>query len=230
MRGLRLHLHGGDRVSSDVQTTYLGWERLTHARICKKPSWEVDVRTDDETRYRGRYGEPRPAHKCDDEDCGHGNSFAQITVRVVCRSCGIAEVITGEHNDDTGRSTTRISTLGYGMAPRKVAGLFLWPGQPWLALGRAATGEPHDFLVTATRPAGDLVTAADVVGQITQSRGQRGGVVWNALAVADPAGPYGTYRVREGLVAFRFCQEGTLRSIAAAAKWIAQQQANGGEG
>lgn len=215
-------------MSASVQGTYLGWERLAHRSNCKKPSWDVDVRTGSETRYRGGYGEARPAHKCGDEYCAHGNSFEQITVRVVCRSCGTAEVITGEHTEDTGRTTTAAASLGYGLAPRKVAGLYLWPGEPWLPYGRAVSEEPYDFLITASRPAGDVVTAADVAGQITQSRGKRGGVVWNVLAVADPAGPYGAHGVRDGHVAFRFRQEGTLRSVVAAAKWIAGQLAEAG--
>lgn len=210
-----------------VQDSYLGWELLTHFTACKRPVWEVDVRRGDALRYQGGLAhEERPDHSCTDELCTHGNRFDELTVRVVCRSCGKAEVITGEQTEDTGHSSTSATMLGYGLPPRKTAGVWLWPGQPWLNVGRANSPEPHDFLVTAERV--ERVTQEDVVGQITQTRGQRGGVIWTAAAIPSEDGPYGvggTDRIRWARVL-----DG-LKTPAGAAKWIAAQHAevSGGE-
>ncbi|WP_060952426.1 hypothetical protein [Streptomyces hygroscopicus] len=206
-----------------AQDTYLGWEALEHRPDCQRPSWEVDVRTERGGRDLRSYSDDqRRKHSCPDEYCGHGNTFDRITVRIVCRSCGLAHLISGEESEDTGRTSTGVKHLGYGMEPRRIAGLYLWPGEPWLAYGRAVSDEPHDFLVTRTRV--DRVTAADVVGQILQGRGGRGAVRWSANAVANPEGQYGLGQLR-----FDQATEG-LRSVAAAAKWIAAAlQDAGGE-
>lgn len=196
---------------TSVQDTYLGWELLAHRPNCKRPEWGVDVRDDD---YNIRNRHDGPDHSCPNEDCGHANRYTQTTVRIVCRSCGTAHVLHGENLTTTSAST---AYLGYGQAPRKVAGLYLWPGEPWLSYGRAVSDEPHDFLVTGARV--DRVSEADVVGQIVQGRGKRGAVVWTAAAV--PGGEYGIGRVRFAQVA-----EG-LRSVAAAAKWIVAAQLAG---
>ncbi|MEV7953687.1 hypothetical protein ACIO6T_41255 [Streptomyces sp. NPDC087532] len=207
-----------------VQSTYLGWEQPLHRTGCKRPVWDIDVRREDGAyRYHG-HSEPRLAHSCPEECCDHANSFTRVTVRIVCRSCGVAELVTGEHTTDTGHSITSTTQLGYGLAPRKVAGLFLWAGEPYLTVGRAGSDEPHDFLVTATRV--DRVTQGAVVGQITQWHGKRGGVIWTASALPDPHGPYG-----HGLGRIRWnrVQEG-FKTVAAAAKWIAASAASTGEG
>ncbi|WP_432589969.1 hypothetical protein ABVG11_34405 [Streptomyces sp. HD1123-B1] len=206
---------------STVQSTYLDWTALTHRPDCCRPAWEVDVRTDRTGRDLRSYGEESSrAHSCPDEDCDHRNTFDQTTVRVVCRSCGLAHLIRGEHTEDTGSSSMSTTCLGFGMAPRRVAGLYLWPGEPWLAYGRAVSDEPHDFVVTRTRV--DRVAAQDVAGEITQGRGKRGGVVWSAATLPNPDGRYGLQHVR-----FDQVTEG-LRSVAAAAKWIAAQLASSG--
>lgn len=203
---------------SSVQETYLGWEELTHRAGCVKPGFEVSVRrTDDALRYHsGLAYEERVEHGCKDEYCGHRNTFTETVVRIVCRSCGVAEVITGEDTEDTGRSSTSTKWLGYGMAPRRMAGLLLWPGDPWLTPGRAESAEPHDFLVTG--PGAKRVTKEDVLGQVTQGRGKRGAVMWTGCAVPREDGPYGMLdkirwaQVRDG-----------FKTPAAAAKWIATE-------
>lgn len=204
---------------STVQDTYLGWEALTHREDCKSPAWEIDLRArQDSWRYKASLArEERAEHKCADQFCSHGNRFDELTVRIVCRSCGRAEVITGERNEDTGRSTTGTKWLGYGLPPRRTAGLWLWPGEPWLSVGRQATDEPFDFLVTGERV--ERVTKETVVGQITQTRGKRGGVIWTAAAMPSDEGPYG---VGLGHIRWGRVQEG-LKTPAAAAKWIAAQ-------
>jgi hypothetical protein len=212
--------------------TYLGWDQPQHHTGCKRPQWDVGVRRD-ERAYRHHYnGEPPLKHNCPEEECRHGNSFTEVMVRIVCTSCGAAQVVTGEDTPDTGMTTTSTKTLGYGLAPRQAAGLLLWPGQPWLDFGRALDDEPHDFVVTRTRV--KQVTKDTVVGQLTQSRGGRGGVVWTALAVPDPQGQFG-YGQR---IRFVHANDGrgrggsALRTVAAAAKWIgarlAEKQPSGG--
>lgn len=204
-----------------VQETYLGWEELTHRLGCARPAFEVSVRrNDDALRYHGGLAhEERVEHGCKDEHCGHRNRFTETVVRIVCRSCGVAEVITGEHTEDTGRSTTSTKRLGYGLPPRRIAGVLLWPGDPWLNVFREETGEPHDFLVT--RPGVKQVTKDVVVGQITQGRGKRGAVIWAANAVQTPDGPYGTGL---GRINWAQAQDG-LKTVAAAAKWVSAELA-----
>ncbi|MFE5159675.1 hypothetical protein ACFRNT_14365 [Streptomyces sp. NPDC056697] len=199
---------------STVQTAYLGWEALEHRPDCRRPSWEVDVRTERGGRDLRSYSDDeRRKHSCPDEYCTHGNTFDQITVRIVCRSCGLAHLISGEESEDTGRTSTDVKHLGYGMDPRRIAGLYLWPDAP--LMHGWGDDEPWGFL--ATRERVDRVTAADVVGEIQQGRGKRGGVVWSAAAVPAPDGSYGVGPVRWS----RATKD--LRSVAAAAKWIAAQ-------
>lgn len=196
---------------TSVQDSYLGWDLLAHRPECKRPSWTVELR-DDHRGFRRTY--EGPGHSCPNEDCGHDNRYTETTVRIVCSSCGSAHLL---HGEDLKVTTTSTAHLGYGLAPRKVAGLYLWPGEPWLYIGRAVSDEPHDFLVTRNRV--QRVSEADVAGTITQARGRRGGVLWSAAAVPSAEGPYGISSVRFARVAEN------LRSVAAAAKWISGQLA-----
>jgi hypothetical protein len=208
--------------------TYLGWDQLQHRDGCKQPRWDVAVRRDDrESRYHYN-GEPPLTHSCPEEDCGHGNTFAQLMVRIVCKSCGAAQVITGEDTPDTGMTVTSTKALGYGLAPRQAAGLLLWPGQPWLDLGRAVSDEPHDFVVTRARA--KAVTKDTAVGQITQSRGKLGGVVWTALAVPSPQGQFGYGQHLRWVHANDGRGRGgrPLRTPVAAARWIGDRLAETG--
>lgn len=201
--------------------TYLGWEQHQHHDGCKRPAWDVGIRTvENEYRYAGSYHEERPKHGCPVEYCAHGNSFTKLVVRLVCHSCGAAQVVTGEHTEDTGGTTSDTRQLAYGLAPRQVAGLLLWPAQPWLDLGRLSSEEPHDFVVT--RPKVKRVTEETVVGQITQGMGKLRGRVWTTLAVPDPAGPYGlTSHLRYAQANDGHGRGGSpLRTIPAAARWI----------
>jgi hypothetical protein len=206
---------------NSVLDTYLGWEQPRHMDGCKRPAWEVGIRAESRVLRPREFGESPLSHSCPDGDCGHGNTFEQTMVRLVCRSCGAAHVVTGEATADTGQAITSTKTLGYGMPPRRVAGLLLWPGQPWLPYGRALDEEPHDFVVT--RGDAEAVTEDSTVGQIIQGRGGRGGVVWTALAVADASGQFG-YGQR---LRFRYDNDGRgrggrpLRTVGTAARWIA---------
>ncbi|MGW2501836.1 hypothetical protein ACWCXL_12090 [Streptomyces sp. NPDC001588] len=205
--------------------TYLGWETPRHHRGCQRPVWDVGIRTEDDImRSGGRMGEI-VKHDCRDECCSHGSVFEQTVVRIVCHSCGAAQVISGEKTEYTGVSTTSTQLLGYGLKPRQAAGLLLWPAEPWLSLGRANDAEPHDFVVT--HPKVKAVTKDVIVGQITQGRGQHGGVVWTALAVPDPEGTYGYGQ----LIRWAHANDGrgrggnALRTVTAAARWIGARTA-----
>lgn len=206
---------------TSVQDTYLGWNVLAHAQDRRRPQWVVDVRTDADV-FRGR--REGPAHSCPSayDTCGHGERYERSTLRMVCRACGTAHILAGELHHVECTTTAR---LGYGQAPRKVSGLWLWPGDPWLSFGRMSSDEPHDFLVT--RPGVARVADADVVGQIMQGRGKRGGVVWTAAVVPAAGSEYGKYGV--GRIRFEAVSEG-LRSVPAAAKWIAAHPVGSGEG
>lgn len=184
---------------------YFGWERPDHAAGCARPAWDVTVRERaDEVRLR-RGG---AAHDCPGHECGHGGRYDEVTVRLVCWSCGAARVITGEQS--AGRTRMSAAELGYGTRPRRVRGLYLWPCRPLLE-----GGPPTGYLVTAAdavpRVPGDLVAA------VQQGRGPRGGLAWSALAVPDPAGGYGGYVT--GGARFAAAVDG-LRSEAAAVRWI----------
>ena len=205
-----------------------GWQALAHGAGCAAPSWQVDIRR--EERYRPRRG--GPAHSCPnaDEECGHSDRYERITVRAVCTSCGAARLISGEEHS---QAYTTTAELGYGSAPIRKAGLWLWPGPP-LDSGWLDTG-PWDYLVTRERVA--RVTADDVVALVGQGRGPRGGTTWWAVAVPDPNGKYGYSPLRHARNA---TDEGArLSSLGAAVRWVAaalaaadqqQEQDRAGEG
>ena len=203
-----------------VASTYLGWEQPQHFDGCARPQWTVDYRTENGV-FRGRHG--GVGHKCRNEECDHDSDrYTRTTVRMVCLSCTAAFLFAGEGDRSWGSAKT--VTWGYGQAPRKMAGLLLWPGEPFLTYGRLSSDEPWDYLVT--RPGVTRVSEADVVGVISQARGERGAVRWSVVAVRSEDGPY-------GLSPLRFARaEERMRSVAAAAKWIAAaltEAAGGGE-
>ncbi|XUL91030.1 hypothetical protein ACQ86D_34015 [Streptomyces galilaeus] len=172
-------------------------------------------------RGHGFHGEPVVTHACADKEyCEHGATYDATVVRIVCFSCGVARVVSGEKSADTGETLTSAKWLGYGLPPRRAAGLLLWPAEPWLYVGRAEEAEPHDFVVTRLGVA--VVTEDAVVGQITKGTGERRGVVWTALAVPGEAGQFGYGQ----LIRFQHANDGRgrggspIRSVPAAARWI----------
>ncbi|MFI5703651.1 hypothetical protein ACIA78_26840 [Streptomyces xanthochromogenes] len=191
-------------MNLNVQDVYLGWAELTHGPDCARPSWTVDVREDE--HFRGSYGGSPARHTCPDEDCDHGRSYARTAVRVACVSCHRAHLISGESINS--QATTTKAT-GFGEAPRKVAGLYLWPGEPWF------DDEPHEFLVTQYRP--KRPRASDVIGSIHEGRGPRGGKQFSAAALSTANGMYGYGKLRWSRA------EKGFTSLSAAAKWIAVQ-------
>ncbi|WNI16646.1 hypothetical protein [Actinacidiphila sp. ITFR-21] len=196
---------------TSAEESYLGWDELHHHTACKRPAWTVDTKTEYDV-YRPRDRESTAPHACPAEECGHGPRMERTTVRIVCRSCGCAYVITSE----TGVSTTSTRSLGYGLAPERRAGLLLWQGQPFLSFGRLSEDMPWDYIVT--RPGVTRPVREDLVGEISQTRGKRGAVRYGAVAVPDPYGRYG-YGIR-----WAVATDG-LATPTAAARWIAAQLA-----
>ncbi|MFE0243294.1 hypothetical protein ACFWZ0_02585 [[Kitasatospora] papulosa] len=191
---------------TSLQDTYLAWDELAHAPSCADPRWVVDIRTECGA-YRDVTGR---AHNCPAEDCDHSDRYEKTSVRIVCRSCGKARIMSGEA--DALRQTS-VQALGYGQQPVKCAGLWLYPGEPRLFGWGAAVGDdPTGYLVTRTRV--DRVTLTNVIGAIHQDRGPRRGIKWAATAVIDAFGDYGYGQAR-----WAHRQEG-LPTRTAAAKWI----------
>jgi hypothetical protein len=191
-----------------VRESYLGWDVLAHFKGCAKPAWTVDVKTEYDA-YRHRDRDSTAPHSCPDEECGHGPRYERTTVRIVCLSCTALHIIHAEMS----LRQTPAQHAGYGLPPERKAGLLLWPGEPVLSFGRLATEEPFDYLVT--RPGVSRPGKDNVVGEITQTRGRRGAVLYAAVAQLDPAGEYGYGDHR-----WAHAAEG-LRSVGSAAKWIA---------
>ncbi|GGN47237.1 hypothetical protein [Streptomyces fuscichromogenes] len=206
-------------------SSYLGWEEPQHKKGCKRSGWDVHYRTEDHQYRSTGYGEEQPQHKCADEDCDHGTGFSRLIVRHVCKGCGAALVISAEKTPETRVEETSTRVLGYGLPPRQVAGLLLWPAHPWLRIGMLDAEEPHDFVVTRLKVR--EVTPETVVGQLTLGRGKLNGLVWTALAV--PSADGGRYGL--GQVRFVHANDGRggggkpLRTVNAAARWIAARLA-----
>lgn len=194
---------------SALTDSYLAWDELDHKPGCPG-QWTVDVRTEYDT-YRSATG--GSSHACPNEECGHSTRYDKTTVRIVCTTCGIAHTMSGPAGAQRRTST---KALGYGQPPKKAGGLWLYPGAPLLhGWGHSEDDEPEGYLVTRTPV--DRVTVDNVIGSIHQDRGPRRGVQWSATAVPGPQGEYGYGLIRWARAS------GELRSVTAAAKWIAAQ-------
>ncbi|MGX1975479.1 hypothetical protein [Streptomyces kronopolitis] len=195
-------------MNLDIQETYFGWAELQRTQDCARPAWTAEVRED--SAYRASYGSATVRHECANEDCDHGSSYSRTTVRLLCASCHAAHLVCGETRS-MHHTTSR--TTGIGEIPRRKAGLYVWPGEPWF------DEEPHQWLVTLNKP--HRIVPTDAVGEIHQVRSARGGTQYTACAVPGVDGQYGSVHGRDRIRWSR-AQEG-LRSLAAAAKWIAAQ-------
>lgn len=194
--------------TSDALAAYLGWQTFRHRPDCARPVWEVDQQSEPDKRRDRRGG---PEHSCPNEDCGHHNHYDKVTVRVLCRSCGTVRQISGEEHST--RTTTTAST-GYGQAPKRLGGLWLYPGPPLLDFMDAG---PSAYLCSLQKV--DRLTEKDIVGGIGEGRGPRGGTIWSAGAlptfepsVTGRAAPYPTWAKASG--------DKKFTTIAAAAKWV----------
>ncbi|MFF0626738.1 hypothetical protein [Streptomyces sp. NPDC004296] len=197
-----------------AEGAYLGWQLLQHAASCTRPAWVIDTKT---TRgYRDRLpGESQ--HGCPDVDCGHTDWFEHTSVRILCRSCGTVRTFEGELHTLGGRL---VENTGYGAAPTRAAGLWLYPGPP-LVIGVGE--EPYDHLVTREKV--DRLAPHHVVGKIVRGRGPRGGTAYSAaLQNPDTTGAARAYADRHGDIDLPWLAvsgELTFKTVTAAAKWIA---------
>ncbi|MCX4676749.1 hypothetical protein OG413_15800 [Streptomyces sp. NBC_01433] len=195
---------------SFLTDSYLAWDELDHKPGCAKPSWTVDMRTESGA-YRSVTG--GTSHTCPTQECGHADRYDRTSLRIVCSSCGLARIMSGDADGMRGTST---QAIGYGQPPKKAGGVWLYPGAPLLfGWGHGEDKEPEGYLVTRARV--DRVTVDNVIGSILKDRGPRRGVKWAATAVPAPDGEYGYGLIRWA----RMVQD--LRSFTAAAKWIAAQ-------
>ncbi|MGA5598999.1 hypothetical protein ACPCSE_32685 [Streptomyces cellulosae] len=197
--------------SSDAIAAHLEWQPLAHRPDCAKPVWEVDQQTVASKLRPRREG---PEHSCPNEECGHRDHYDRITLRVLCRSCGTAHLISGE--EYTTRTTTTVRT-GYGQPPKRVAGLWLYPGPPLLDL--RGYDSPGAYLCSRNKV--DRLSEDDIVGTVTEGRGKRGGTVWHAAVGPDfrpPAGGLSGYALWA-----KTSGEKPFTSVTAAAKWVAAE-------
>jgi hypothetical protein len=188
---------------------YFAWSQPGHHQGCKRPVWEVDTRIDhDAWHHRGGGGD----HSCPNEDCGHANDYSALSIRLVCRCCEAVYLYRGEF-EATAATTTR--RTGFGQAPRRVGGIWLYPGPPLLH----DDSEPYEYLCALRRV--DRLQPTDVVGCLGQRQGRRGAVLWTAGALPElrdsrsNSRPFLSYTVLTGDVAFR--------TTTAAAKWVLKQ-------
>jgi hypothetical protein len=193
--------------SSDAIAAHLEWQPFRHRPDCAKPVWEVDQQAASDKRRPRREG---PEHGCPNEECGHHDHYDVITLRVLCRSCGTVHLISGE--EYTTRTTTTAST-GYGQPPKKVGGLWLYPGPPLLDWKDAG---PSAYL--CSREKADRLSEENIVGAVTEGRGKRGATVWHAAIGPDFKPP------ARGLSGFAVWAKNSgdkpFGTVAAAAKWV----------
>lgn len=198
--------------------TYFRWNPLTHTIDCAAPAWDIDVRRDE-----GAHPLPHREdlqHACTNGNCGHASTFTRVTVRVICRSCGTAHLISGE---DLGQVCTTTEAIGYGQPPRQLAGLYLWPSAPVLyGEGPGRSGyddQPRSYLAT-TRLV-ERLTPEDCVGAIGRHPTARSKELWWARAVPIPL----PGRLAAAEPCLNFARRASeLPSLDVAAAWIAAAQ------
>lgn len=197
--------------------TYLGWDQLTHGINCAAPAWDIDVRREEGAHPLSHRQDLQ--HSCSNENCSHHNLFTRVTVRVICRSCTTAHLISGE---DLTQERTTTEAIGYGQPPRRMAGLYLWPSEPVLfGYGPGTSGhddQPRSYLATAHLV--ERVTPQDCVGVIGRHPTARSRELWWASAISIPLP--GRLTAEYGLNWARRASE--LPSLDAAAEWIAAAQ------
>ncbi|GGU11350.1 hypothetical protein [Streptomyces lateritius] len=197
--------------SSDALAAHLEWHPFAHRPDCAKPVWEVDHQVVSD-KLRTRRGGPE--HTCPNEECGHHDRHDRITVRLLCRACDTVHLISGEEH--TTRTTTT-ARIGYGQPPKRVAGLWLYPGPPLLDLRDHTT--PGAYL--CSREKVDRLSEEDIVGSVTEGRGKRGATVWHAAIGPEfhpPARGLSGYAIWA-----KNSGEKPFTSVTAAAKWVAAE-------
>ncbi|WP_374987178.1 hypothetical protein [Streptomyces fradiae] len=106
---------------------------------------------------------------------------------------------------------------GYGQPPKRVAGLWLYPGPPLLDL--RGYDSPGAYL--CSRQQVDRLSENDIVGVVTEGRGPRGRTVYHAAIGPDFHPP------ARGLSGYadwaKTSGEKPFTSVTAAAKWVAAE-------
>jgi len=151
-------LWGG--LMSPLSTTahYFEFTGYAHAAGCAAgPGWEVAQHVE-----RGSKGEP-----------------GEVTLRLVCRSCGVVYLQTFASEPVTWWCTT-VRHIGYGSPPVLVAGLWLHPGRQF-----SDDGGPETYLVTTGRATPSEKT--ELVGAVAWRQGPRGSRIWTAAFGFEPA-------------------------------------------
>lgn len=168
-------------VAPGADGQYFGWWPVSHAPGCPRPAWEVAVHTD--------------------------HRSGESTVRVLCRSCERVELYSGV----TTRESSSTREIGYGQPPRRVAGVWLYPGPAFMA----DESDPWDYLVARERR--DQLGPDDVIGWIGQQSGpRRAGLAWKALAGPGQITDEGRFMVHA-------TTERVFKTIRSAAGWIGTQ-------
>lgn len=203
--------------TSDALVAHLGWRPFQHRDGCARPVWEVDQQAETDARRDRRGG----GHSCPAEDCGHHDHYDKVTVRLLCRSCAMVHLISGEERSST--MTTTAST-GYGQPPKKTGGLWLYPGPPLLHWPSAG---PSGYL--CSRKHVERLAPEDVVGALGEGRGPRGAVTWSAGALPTWK-PSVTGSGTFPLPTWTKGADAQFRTVAAAAKWVKAQVDAAGAG
>lgn len=133
-----------------------------------------------------------------------GGGQAEITIRMICRKCGVVQSETGTGEASESTSTEKI---GYGSRPSRSFGLWLHPGPAFAYLDDRG---PESYFVTGspTPPA----TESEVIGIISCYQTRRDATRWR--------GGYG-YRTGGGV---EQAEEG-LSSRNKAVHWVADRHA-----
>lgn len=189
-----------------IEELYLGWQPLTHTITCPAPTWDsVELRHDEGARQVATGAE---AHECISGDCGHENTFGRVQVRLLCRDCDTVYVLAGE---GLGSTCTTTALTGWGQPPRKLAGVWLWPGE-----AATAEGRPHDYFVT--RDPAAPATPGALLGLITSYWDSVGAPLWIAYAHHHPDGAH----KRDRLTFIH--RTDALTSVEDAVRWVATVQ------
>ncbi|MGC5239020.1 hypothetical protein ACPXCH_04480 [Streptomyces albogriseolus] len=160
-----------------ITETYLGWDPLTHTVDCPSPVWDaVEIRRTEGLRPRTADDAP---HACVSDGCTHADTFGRVQLRLLCRDCDTVVLVGGEALTET-RSNT--SLTGWGQAPTRCGGVWLWPGRPTIP-----GGEPHQYLVTLQAAA---LTRDLLYGIITSYHDVSGAQRWIAGCEPDPDGAH----------------------------------------
>lgn len=189
-------------MSEHIATLYFKYETLNgHREGCENApdTWEVTRRI-----------EYRPFPK-DDED-----EIRETSIRLVCQQCGAVEFFRVPGHLERQFATS--AELGYGSAPTRLCGLWLWAG-PELLPGHGLGPDAYYVTTDRIRPYKPSQVAG-VIGQGRRSARANAAVRWFAsLGCTD----YGSGKVSAAELG---ADPDGFRTPTAAVKWMAGQLAS----